>query len=645
MVDKKIKFKVISVTVLVLILLFGPHTGVMAAMKSSTYVIYENVMHAFDGPVISGVGHSVDGATATVTWNTDVLADGFVIYDTNSGFSASMEQGSSLKNTTSHSVDVSGLDYSTTYYYKVRSERVNGGITTDNAVQSFTTGADPSTPVTPPSSGGGGILIIDKTDKIPPVISDVAVAAVAEDSARITWKTDEDATSFIEYGTSVSYGQTYGHWEEVLEHTVILVDLIPGRQYNFRALSSDTWGNVGYSENFIFSTTEGLIEEATSTPEAEPEPEPEPEPEDATAKIIEFFRRIFPEVSLNELGKDPLTTIDSFDKLSGLLPVPILSGTPQIDVSATEATISWGTDIAANSLVALAPEDKYKPLLAEPYLQINGNAEEQTTTHEVTLYNLSPDTVYHFQLRSKAKFGPTAKSRDYTFRTSIEELEITSFFTQIVDNETAIFKWVTNKEADSSVQFAPFLGNILAIDQSKTVKDTAVSVVHEVKISDFQAGTFYEVKVMSVDARGNVATEILSSFSTSEDDLPPIISHIKSDSTVFIDRGNKTQTIISWLTNEPSTSRVYFQEGVHGGEADLSEVTDLNTNYTKEHVIVITKFKPGLVYSFKVESIDSGGNTSISKPHTFMTAKKKESIIQIILKILEDTFGWINKII
>ena len=110
--------------------------------------------------------------------------------------------------------------------------------------------------------------------------------------------------------------------------------------------------------------------------------------------------------------------------------------------------------------------------------------------------------------------------------------------------------------------------------------------------------------------------------------------NIKADSTIFVDRGNKIQTIISWITNEPSTSRIYFQEGVHGGNVEMSESTSLNTNYTKEHVMVITKFKPGIVYSFRVESIDSGGNTIKSKLHTFMTAKKNESIIQIIMNIL-----------
>jgi hypothetical protein len=169
-------------------------------------------------------------------------------------------------------------------------------------------------------------------------------------------------------------------------------------------------------------------------------------------------------------------------------------------------------------------------------------------------------------------------------------------------------------------------------------------VIHEIRIEDFEGGVFYEVVLASEDEEGNLVTETLPRFSTSEEDLPPIISHIKTDSTVFVDRSDKIQTVISWLTNEPSSSQVYYQEGVHGGDARLANSTPLNSSFSKEHVVVISNFDPGKVYTFRVESSDSGGNTSISKVHTFMTAKKKESIIQIIINILENTFGWATQL-
>jgi chitodextrinase len=642
---KKITTKVILFGV-ILALVFP--SGALGAMRSASYVIYENIHHTFDGPVISGVSASVSGQSATVTWTTDVTADGFVVYDTDPAFSAPKEQGSSEKNGTSLSVNVTGLAANTTYYYRVRSERINGGITTDMTPRNFTSGSDAvPAPPAPEPAGGGGVLIIDKTDKAAPEITNVQISEITIESVTVSWETNEPSTSFVEYGIDANYGSTYGEWASTTAHRVTVPGLTSNREYRFRTLSSDGWGNVGYSDDSTFITAPAPGEEPIEPGEEPPEPEEPDEASliaEATARFYEFISRLFPEVSLNNLQPEDLSRVGSLTELSALIAAPVLSGQPLVEVGATEATVSWTTDIEANSLVAIAPTDRYSPEAAESYLEVVGAAEELVRSHSVTVYGLTPDTEYHYQLRSKANIGPTARSRDFTFRTTLEALKITSFYPQIVDDQTAIFKWVTNKEADSAVTFAPYRGNVLAVDESKTVRDTATSTIHEVKITEFTGGTFYEIELMSMDAEGNIARETLSRFSTAEDDLPPEVTHIKADSTVFLDRGDKIQTIISWLTSEPATSRVFFQEGVHSSDTVLSESTALNTNYVKEHVMVIPKFKPGIVYSFRVESTDSGGNTTMSQVHTFMTAKKKESIIQIILRILEETFGWVKKI-
>jgi len=617
-----------------------------AAMQSASYVIYESVMHAFDGPVISGVSASVSAQTATVVWTTDQLSDSFVEYDTNSDFSVSKEQGISVKNAISHSVALSGLAAATTYYYRVKSQRVNGGVSSYTpATNTFTTEADESGEEEAPASGGGGILIIDKTDKIPPVITALSVEVINDSEVEINWQTDEEATSFAEYGVDVHYGATYGHWGASTVHTIRLKNLKPKTEYHLRSLSSDSWGNVGYSEDIIFSTLAGIIdEEGDGFDEAIAEDDESGFLESTALTVLDFFGRIFPEVSLNELSPNPLADINSLEDLHNLAPTPILSGEPRVQVGADKATIFWTTDIAAGSQVAFSDEENYRASADEQYNQVVGDTENLNTNHEIILRNLSPNTIYHFQLRSKPKIGAMARSRDFTFQTSIEELAITSFFSQIIDNQTAVFKWVTNKESDSVVSFAPYHGDNLAIDLTKTVKDNVNSVIHEITISEFVGGTVYNVSLISNDKEGNRASEAFNNFSTAEDDAPPLLTRIKADSTVFLDRNNKTQTIISWLTNEPSTSKIYYQEGVHSVNTELKESTELNTNYTKEHVIVITKFKPGIVYTFRVESIDSGGNKVLSKPHTFMTAKKKESIFQIIMNILENTFGWMKGI-
>ncbi len=646
--------KPIQKIITMLLLLLLP-VQLHAAMQSSSYIIYENVLHTFDGPIISAVNDSASDDEATITWQTDIVSDAFVIFDTDSSFGSSHEQGNSAKINTSHSVTVAGLEYSTTYYYRLRSERVNGGITNDLTARNFTTGSDPN-PSTPPpdSSGGGGLLIIDKTDKFEPVISEIVVNKVSNSEVIITWTTDEEATSFVEYGQDVNYGEMIGSWDDFVTHKVGLRNLESELEYHFRVVSSDDWGNVAYSEDDVFMLAK--LEEITEEEKEElddlivvedpieiEEEEDESIAEKARQDALRFLRKLFPEVSLNEISEGNFEEIENLEDFENFVAMPILTGEPKVEVGANQATFSWRTDSDSTSQVAVAPESVYDSKAKEPYWQIIGDITSHVQGHSVTVHDLKPDTTYHYQLRSKGRIGPMAVSRDFTFTTSMEELIISNYFSQVVDQQTATFKWITNKNANSEIKFTPYHGETVAYEESKVVKDNEETVIHEITINEFQAGIFYDIEISSTDEKNNKAVEVLKHFSTLDKDVPPEILHIKVDSTIFIDDSNRIQTVVSWLTNEPATSRVYFEEGVHS-KKELKERTVLKSDYNREHVIVIPKFKAGLVYSFRVESIDSGGNISTSKVHTFMTAKKKESIIQVILRILEDTFGWIKNI-
>jgi hypothetical protein len=106
----------------------------------------------------------------------------------------------------------------------------------------------------------------------------------------------------------------------------------------------------------------------------------------------------------------------------------------------------------------------------------------------------------------------------------------------------------------------------------------------------------------------------------------------------------RIQVIVSWQTNEPSTSLVYYQRGIASIDKDPIEKTQLDLNFTKKHVVLLSRFEPGQVYSFKAESADSLGNTTKSQLYSILTPKKKETIFDIILRILSETFGWIGTI-
>lgn len=603
--------KIYNLIILTMIMLVPLNATAM--MQSDSYIIYENVLQTFDGPVINNVACAAGQERMTVAWNTDVAADSYVIYDTANNFANAKEQGASAKTSASHSVIVTGLAAGT-YYYKVKSTRINGGTTTDNTVRTCSPTVSAATLALAQAAqtiGGGGLLIIDKTDKAAPIITNVLASKILSDSATIAWTTDEDATSFIEYGRDVVYGKVFGQWTSTKTHNIVLQNLTPETEYHFRALASDGWGNLGKSADYTLKTISAAQEK---------------------------------EMEEDEEGEEVERPERTWEDFISLIPQPKFAGDPTIIIEYDKAVITWKTDKDADSLIALAPEGEYKPGEKEPYRQFIGADDKYARDHQVQIFGLEPNTLYHFQLRSKVPYGKTNKSKDYTFRTKEEALKIISFYPQVINVNSAVFKWVTNLEADSAVKITAYRGDILAEDAAKTIKDNTFSAIHEIAAEEFMPGIFYNIELISMDKKGNEARQAISKFSTAKDDLPPEIYSIKTDSTIFLNREGKIQTIISWLTNEPSTSKVYYQEGVQSADKELNNQTDQNTDYTKEHIMVFTKFQPGKVYSFRVESVDAGGNATLSNVYTFMTPKKKESIFQIIIRILEQTFGWIKTI-
>jgi len=361
---------------------------------------------------------------------------------------------------------------------------------------------------------------------------------------------------------------------------------------------------------------------------------------------MSIFKRLASSVSIDSLESVLMEQVSDIDILASSIPAPLLSGEPKVITTATGATIAWRTDKDSNSLVALSPEGAYKVADNNDgvYLQVVGNSGDATKEHVVPIYELTSDTLYHYQLRSKASIGPMAKSRDFTFKTQSELIDITNYTIELLSPEEAIFKWVTNIESDSTIKYTPYRNNILASDESRTKYLEISTNIHEIGINNLEAGITYRIELISKDIEGNQTSETIDNFSTANDDLPPVITQVQTKSAISPGKNTKVQTIITWATNELSTSRVYFQEGIARADQELSDQTEQENSYTKRHVVVITKFDPGKVYSFRVESIDSGGNTAISKIYTILTPRQQESVFQVIMKNLEEIFGWVGAI-
>ena len=121
--------------------------------------------------------------------------------------------------------------------------------------------------ITPPAStdndtasNGGGPTVQTSpvsTQTEPPQIIDVAYVASAS-SVTVSWKTNKDATSFMEYGTDLSLPfQSMTVTQKSTKHSILISGLAANMRYHYKLFSTDAAGNIG--------TTEGDMTFATPT--------------------------------------------------------------------------------------------------------------------------------------------------------------------------------------------------------------------------------------------------------------------------------------------------------------------------------------------------------------------------------------------
>ncbi|MFH0854631.1 MAG: fibronectin type III domain-containing protein [bacterium] len=622
-------------------------------------------------PVVSNAGaSSIKDTSALITWLTDERANSIVEYGTQSlAYTTSTTTSSNLN--LNHASLITALLPATKYYYRAVSKDANAnqGV---SAEKSFTTletlyeqtevdeleetARGQGEANAQQSATGGGILIIDKTDKIPPAISNISVSDITTDSAVVSWRTNELSNGFVEYGKNTDYGHVTSNRNiNTLTHSTLLSWLDPDTTYHYRILAVDSWGNWAQSDDQTFTADKKLSEEKKLFEQIEDlaEVKDNKSAEDlfvnaaiAAQKAMSIIEELSTKVSINRVEKTFSTQLENWKKMASVIPPPLMSGEPKVITTATTAMIAWRTDKESNSLVAIASDGLFNIAKDKenPYSQIVGEPNDLTTAHVVTVYDLEPDTTYHYQVRSQAPLGPMAKSPDFTFKTKTETLEITNYAVQNISNEKAIFKWVTNMETDSMVKYIPYRDNKLIVEEAKEAANSAMSIIHEIEIDNFEAGVIYNIILSGKDLNKNIAEKEIPAFSTANDDLPPIIYQAQTDSALSPGKDAKVQTIISWLTNEPATGRVFYMKGIGNNAEDFNEQTAMDNNFSKKHISVITKFDAGAVYSFRVESVDSGGNVALSKIYTILTPRQKESVFQLIMKNFEKTFGWVSKL-
>lgn len=195
-----------------------------------------------------------------------------------------------------------------------------------------------------------------------PFITDITASGITANSVSISWNTNRPADSLVEYGTTTDYvsGTTLNALSTslVTSHSQTLTGLTENTLYSYRVKSKNEAGNIGVSQYFTFVTS--------------------------------------------SLSGSSLT----------------ISTVAASSITTTGATITWATKkLATFGLRNQNSDTQVEYGVTTSYGSSTTLNTEMVSNHSQTLSGLTPNTLYHYRVKSKDAEGNLAVSGDFTFTT------------------------------------------------------------------------------------------------------------------------------------------------------------------------------------------------------------------------------------
>ncbi len=482
-------------------------------------------------------------------------------------------------------------------------------------------------------------------DGVAPDITNVQVSSTTESGFTITWETDEDSDSLINYGLKPDYGIVRIPGTDRRQHSVTLDALEPGRVYHFRIVSADDGGNQGISADYKIQTlgdpsasgagaaqaeAQGQGSGAQSSDSTDTTTETTSQTQtEITEEIIEKIQQIESSQQIKEIQNELVKAVE------GITEDLTIVGPPTVIVETTTALVKWTTDRAASSEVQFSAASDYT---GAGYALSQQSTGAPTTDHEVRLIGLSSFTEYHFQVRSTDDFGISGASRDFTFKTKASLPEIRNLRIVKVEENSATLAWDTTVPAKATIEYQD-----LTTGTQNSLGRPTLATTHQMKITDLTLGTRYVAFVIAENGGGDRVKSQPVTFITVRDTAAPIISNVTNESTLFPGSESRIQSIVEWKTDEPASCLMTYREGVAGGVEPFT-IEQEELNFTERHVEVIVDFAPATVYQFWLNCTDEAGNAIQSENFVLFTPIQEKNIIDLILENFESTFGWVKNI-
>lgn len=616
--------------------------------------LYSFVADDGTSPVISDLQQIiVSSAQAAIHWSTDEQATTQIKYSVEQGGPYATLNEDTAKDINHYAI-IDGLSAGTKYYYKAISKDISGNETV-SPEKYFITSLDPALNHEPLSE-----------------ISDISPAVITDTKAVLSFKTDQSAQCFVEYGNqSENYTEVpVGEAGYESEHSIHVGGLIYSTDYYYKITCQDNLDTIISSEEKAFTTLEKQVGEsqveqidrvapsisnARVTNIGNENATIEWETDEDSNSLVRFgtsniFGRMVGKDGTNSDAANyvknhkvdlerlvPGTkyyyaalSIDRNGNMSqssqGTFTTEGTSNISSVIVESAEigkATVVWTTEVPTTTVLEYGVSTKYGSIYEDNNI---------SKTHQVSLSNLKAGSAYHFLIKGEDESGNVYVSADTTFEPKsppkikdIQALHITE--------HSAIIEFTTNVPTSASVTFQDSRKD----NEAQTKGHPDFSTKHKIEISDLVSGLVYLYTVSARDENGTEVTSEQKSFTTGKDTKEPLIDQVKTDTALT--QNERVQAIISWKTDEPAMTYLIYKKGKDGEEKEVpvSEIL------AQQHVSVITAFEQGTVYYYKVKAIDASDNEAVSNEFALLTPRRKENIVQIIVTNFYDIFRWAKR--
>ncbi len=415
-----------------------------------------------------------------------------------------------------------GLSYvdntpqSALYYYYVIAEDGAGAFSSD----SYTVSITPTGRYTTPPILEAGPNVSNLTDQ----------------SATISWSTNRDGDSKIQYGLSpTNFYQTEPSVPtQVTYHSITLTSLSPGTTYYYKALWTDTDGNTGTSYESSFTTspppqvsnvhvtnvslysgyvTFSISNAVQATIEYGPTTSYGGTVSVATSPTTSTYSVPITNLSSGTSYNYRIVMQDSSgnvfysDNYADLvtLPAPKITNVSLAQVSDTvipTVMVTWNSNTPVSSIIT------YWPSGNTSQTQNKINITLQSGAHQMFLQGLNSKTTYNLIVKGVDKMGNQASSYTQTFTTATNTMPplITGLNVQgevsqsSSSNDQLVVSWTTDTPSTSQVEFGVGAGSSYS---QKTQESTRSVLNHLVVISNLIPSQVYHLKAISVDQSGN----------------------------------------------------------------------------------------------------------------------------------------------